>query len=348
MDTLLTILRWAIIVIPALFLLNKYVRKLYGFSLFQHLAWLAKPSERQPIDVGVPVFSVILFVICIFFASYITDGIYMKAIGKTQEYVYLGNSTAFNARFYQQGDDSDKVIVNFSPNLQYNFSFDDIERKQLFIKNPDDNSGLGDTVSQYSAGRIFGFIFTILIFLLPMLGTLHASFSPMCAQKLSETNPNNFYRYDWNVSFDQQLRQHHFSLSLWALTWILSIILMIYSQGAFPRQQFGERVTPLPYQITPGNIIEGVPLSIEVIESKTTSNSSTGSTRYDYYETTQRNVIFTFENIFSQTVFVTTNIDINEKPELEELINDNIQKGTKIPVVITDNLGFEPIHNQDI
>lgn len=344
MDILLASLRWAIIVIPALYLLNRYVIKLYGFSLLQHLAWLAKPSERQPMDVGVPLFSFILFVVCIFFASYITDGIYMKTIGKTQEYVYLGNSTAFNARFYQQGDDSDKTIVNFSPNLQYNFSFDDIERKQLFIKNSDDNSGLGDTVSQYSAGRIFSFIFTILIFLLPMLGTLHASFAPMCAQKLAETNPNNFYRYDWNVSFDQQLKQHHFSLSLWALAWILSIILMIYSQGAFPRQQFGERVTPLPHQITPGNTIEGVPLSIKIIESKTTSNSSSGSTRYDYYETSQRNVIFTFENIFNQTVFVTTNVDVDGRPELEELIHNNIQKHKKMPVVITESLGFEPIY----
>lgn len=344
MDTLLTILSWAIIAIPSLYLLNLYVIKVYRFSIFKYLSWLAKPKTRQPIDLGVPIFTFVLFLTCIFFASYITDSFYLKAFGKTQEYVYLGNSTEFNARYYQENDNTKKVLTVLSPDIQYNYSFDDIERKQSFLYNSKASSGLGNTVSQYSIGRTITFSFIILIFLLPMLGTLHASFSPMCSAKFGYDDPNNIYRFDWNKSFDTLLKQHHFSLAKWAIAWVLSIILMIYCSNVFPRQQFGERATPLPYMITPGNTFEAKPINIETIYT-TDRYTTSGSTRYEDYETTYRNVTFTFENIFSQTAFVTTIVDVDNSEALEEFIKKSIQGNNKIPIVVTDDLGFALITN---
>ena len=340
LDTLITLLRWLAIFLPAIYFLNRYVKFFYGFPLKRYLGWLIKPSARQPIDLGVPVFTFILFLTCIFFASFITDGFYIKAFGKQQDYVYLGNSTEFNARYYQESDSTKKVLVVLSPDIQFNYSFDDIERKQSFLHDANVTNDLGNTVSQYSVGRTVTFIFIIMMFFLPMLGTLHASFSPMCSAKFGYDDPNNIYRFDWNKSFNELLKQHHFSLAKWAMAWVLSIILMISCSNVFPRQQFGERVSPLPYMITPGNSFEATPISIHTIYA-TERYTTSGSTVYEDFDTNSRNVTFTFESVFSRATFVTTIVDVEDNAELEELIKSSIRSNKKMSVLVTDDLGFE-------
>jgi len=341
LDILFTLLRWSVVVLPCIYLLNRYTKFLYGFTLLNYFSWLFKPKARQPIDLGVPVFTFILFIASAFFTSFITDSVYMKVFAKQQEYVYLGNSTEFNARYYKEGDNSAKVITVLSPDITYNYSFDNIERKQSFFQESIMTTDLGNTPSQYSFARAIMYFFISSMFIIPMLGTLHACFRPMCSQQFTYDDPKNIYNFEWNVSFDKVLQQRGLSLGLWATLWLLSLILMIFSSNYTTRQEFGERVSSLPYMISPQNILEAAPISIKVIYKTIRDDKKTGSNFAKEYKTTRRNVTFSFDDLFSHTVFVTTIVDVVDNAELETLIQNNINHNKKMSIIIDEDFSFD-------
>ena len=334
-------LRWGLIISP-LYLLNLYVEKVYNYSLANYGQWLFSPSDNSDFSFGPFIITLALLVVCIFWFSLFINGLYIKLFGKKQDYVYLGNSAEFNGHYYKIADLQKKTYQTTASDITYNYSFDNIERKQPFTHDTNLAQGLGRTTGQFSFGRLFSHLVVILVFLIPMLGTLHASFSTLCGEYFTGHYNDNIYKYAWQDSFGIILSKYEISLTQYYLSWPFLLFLMIFCFVKFPRQTFGSRVAPLPSSIKKGKILSAIPIEMTKI-FVSEIYTEFGQTKTKTVESKKRNVTFEFIHLFKKTVYITAIVDTADKPTLEDKITNHITQRTEYTVKITDTLGIELI-----
>lgn len=353
MDIFLTIIRWCFIIGAPLYLLNKYALILYKFSLWQHLIWIFTPSGRNSIDLLGPFMTVVLFILGTCFIKILTDRVLVSAFGTKQEYIYLGNQGEYVGKFYKQFDLSNEEYATDTPHIAYNYTFKNINRKQLFISNPSITSGLGETAGQFSLGATLAPFFTALLFFIPMLGTLHSSYTPMC-YPLFPHDDNNPFIGEFAYSYNEILNLHGFTFPKVIIGYGLTFILMIFLMIKFPPQKFGERITPIPNTITIGETLIGTPLEIKMLYAQERYEEF-GEVKYREVATTRRNVTFVFKNLYEKNVYVTAMVETNKQPliensnttQLEKDIADNIEKETEMKVTVNEGLGIDLVNQTD-
>lgn len=333
-------LRWGVIILTPLYLLNLYVETVYNYSLADYSQWLFSPSDNSDFSFGAFIITFALFALCTFWFSLFINGVYTKFLGRKSNYAYLGNSKKFNGYYYQVSDPQKQTWQSMGSDIEYNYSFNNIERIQSFTSVDATQDDLGSTTSQFSLGSLFTHLVIILFFLIPMLGTLHGCFAVMCAELFEGSYNDNIFKFSWENSFELTLAQFQISLSQYYLSWPFLLFFMLFCINRFPRQQFGERLTPLPNAIKSGNILSASPVEMTTVIDKETYTEF-GQTKIKYVDTTKRNITFRFSNIFKKTVYVTTIIDLNNNKILESELAGKIKNNTQCTVKITNGLAIE-------
>ena len=335
-------LRWGLIIISPLYLLNLYVQSAYNYSLANYGQWLFSPSENSDFSFGPFIITLALLAVCTFWFSLFINGMYVKLFGSKKDYAYLGNSAQFNGHYYRVSDPQKQTYQTAASDIEYNYSFDNIERKQSFTHEANLAQGLGSTTSQFSLGRLFTHLVVILFFIVPMLGTLHACFSAMSGELFTGSYNDNIFKYAWEDSFEITLNQFQVSLTQYYLSWVFLLFVMMFCFVKFPRQQFGARISPLPKSLTVGSTHKAIPVEITKILTTDVYNEF-GQTKTKTVETTKRNVTFEFNHIFKKTVYVTAIVETKDKPKLESELISYIEQHTEQTLEITDNLGIKLI-----
>ncbi|TEW52902.1 hypothetical protein [Psychromonas algicola] len=337
MDTLITLIRWSIATYCLYFLLNNYISYFYGISLNDYYQWFMLPSKQAEIEKLPLIFSMILFLLSVVFLNLLLSSIQLKAFGNFETYIYLGNSSLYDAHYIKDGDS--KVIVSQTATITYNSSFKNIGLTQNFVSNSSVTDGLGKPQSAISMGNLFASLVITFFFFIPMLGPVHALLSPMLAETYTAKGLNVF-KYQWNDSFNALLALKGFSLAKWALSWVAILVLMIYCTFRFPLQQFGKRAMNLPSYIAANQLIEAVPVSIKPIYIERARKP--GETQYfKRIETSRRNVTFRFDKDFAQSVYVTAIVDTENNNLIEDKITSHINSHGKMQLKITDDLGIQ-------
>lgn len=332
-------LRLGLITIVPFYFLNLYVETVYSYSLASYGEWLLSPSENSDFSFGPFIITLVLFSICIFWFSLFVNGFYFRFFGSKNDYVYLGNSAKFNGHYYLLSDPQKQIHQAMASDIEYNYSFNSIELKQTFTSVNNIDNDLGKTSSQFSLGSLFTHLIIILFFLIPMLGTLHTCFSLMCGELFEGIYNNNVYKYAWEDSFEITLQQFQLSLTQYYLSWPILLFFMLYCVAKFPRQQFGQRIRPLPKTVIPGNTLQATPVEMTpVFETQSYTQFEEHKTRY--VETSRKNVTFAFNNLFNKTVYVTAIFDTKSNHTLEEELTINIANKNKRSVKIIDDLGI--------
>ncbi len=335
-------LRWGVIIFTPLYLLNLYVETVYHYSLADYSQWLFSPSENSDFSFGALIITFSLFSLCTFWFNLFINGIYIKFFGRKSNYAYLGNSKKFNGHYYQISDPQKQTRQSTSSDIEYNYSFNNIERIQSFTSVDATQDELGSTTSQFSLGSLFTHLVIILFFLLPMLGTLHGCFAVMCAELFDGNYNDNIFKYAWEDSFELTLAQFQISLSQYYLAWVFLLFFMLFCINKFPRQQFGSRIIPLPKTIKVGALLTAVPVEMTTVIDRETYTEF-GQTKIRYVDTSKRNITFKFSDIFKKAVYVTAMVELNNSQVLEDELDEKITNNTECTVIITDNLAIELI-----
>jgi len=333
-------LRSGVIILTPLYLLNLYVETVYNYSLVDYSQWLLSPSKNSDFSFGAFIITFALFALCTFWFSLFIKGVYIKLFGRASDYVYLGNSKKFNGHYYQVSDPQKQTWQSTSSDIEYNYSFNNIERKQSFTSVDATQGHLGDTTSQFSLGSLFTHLVIILFFLLPMLGTLHGCFAVMCAELFDGNYNDNIFKFAWEDSFELTLAQFQISLSQYYLSWVFLLFFMLFCINRFPRQQFGGREAPLPNAIKVGGLLTATPVEMTTVIDRETYTEF-GQTKIKYVDTTKRNITFKFSNIFKKTVYVTAMVELKKRQALEEELAEKITNNTECTVIITENLAID-------
>lgn len=344
MDLLITIIRWLISFAVLSFILNHYVKYFYGFSLTNYLAWVFSPKEdKSPSYKAIP-FVLIIFIVSLFFFSLFLNKVFIKLYAEQRDYIYLGNSGAFIAQYYQQDDHLNKLHIVTSPEIQYNNTFDNIGRIQTFLYDSTLTQDLGMTVSQFSIENLIVLLLITSTFMLILLGPLHAVLKPMGGE-FYKGDGHNFFHYQWNHSFDALLKRRKASLAMWFILCVLSLFVALFTGG--PRQQFTDRAADLPLSIRDGQVLTAFPVEMEVIYETITVKGNDNKDTTKVIKTSRRYVTFKFNDIFDKSVFVTAIYDIKTAPVLEKLIIKNINAERKMNVVVNHDLGIDILQDEN-
>ena len=248
-----------------------------------YLKWLVTPSEYKSFSFPATLFTILLFVAFAFFFSIFVNRLYIKNVGERVDYTYLGNSGAFIAQYIDQNDLNHHLHIVTSPDIEYNDTFNNVGLNQSFLYESTLTDELGDTLSQFSLGNLLSLLHISFTFFIIMIGPLHALLQPMAAQYF-KGNGNNYFKFDWKDSFNAFLKDRHLNLAVWFIMMMLLLFLLVFS-GFSPRQQFGERILPLPDGLKKGLILKAVPTEVNVIYKEITIKDEFGDNKTKYVKT---------------------------------------------------------------
>lgn len=336
MKQLVTLLSWSITLLCPIYLLDQYLVYVYLVSLIDYWHWLVSASGGQYFSIAPFIISLVLLIAVLFWFRLFVDGLFSKLWGNRNDYIYLGNNQKFSALYLQDKMLNVQLYKVTSPDIEYNFSFDNVGRKQRFVKHDGDISELGASAELFTLGRLFTYIWISGLFIIPLMGTLHACIS---ALKQDLTPTDVVFSYDWKSSFDSFWG--HYGVSVGSLL-IASVVLLIFTSiwsARFPRQRFGARSKALPLSVRAGVVLDAKPVAIDVIEK----NRFIG--KYDkvetiYYDTQHRNITFEFTSFFKHPIYVTAVLPPDDL-YLEAKIEENISSSRLMQVRVLDDLTIE-------
>lgn len=339
MNKIVAWIRWGIIIVSPLYLLNAYTLSIYKLPLNDYLGWLFNGRSSDSFTLAPVLISFCLFVIIVFWFSLFVNRFYTKIFGSHYEYVYLGNVGKFKAHYYQAQSIDNKVYETISPDIEYNYTFENIEKKQMFIQEGSLKEELGRTVGQYSLGGLVSLLNTSLLFIIPFIATYHVCIAAMKADLFMGDYEDNLFSRGWESSLESLFSSYGINLGSMLIAWFIVLVMMFILTIKFPRQQFSGRHKSLPSAIKSDNTLEAKPVAISIVYDKKNHNKQRLA-ESTWIESKKRNVTFEFSSYFKFPVYVTAIINITKQDGIENYIKSNIESRVTMKIKVLNDLSI--------
>lgn len=308
----------------------------YHLSLWDVVKWWAlnfyKVENVAAYAVGL-FFGLLVYILTF---SGFANTLYLGLFGEKQELVYLGHSKESTGVYYKRNDTNKTLLSAYDVDIKYNFSFDTLLRPQLFKKDAGTTNTVGTKADRFSLLSFIGITCAMASILLAATGIFHPF-----ALKVYMANPTDIIlpiTDDPMIAFDHVIAQFHLTRGTFFLFVSGLFFCFLVFSWAAPGQKLGERIEALPYQIKPGSIIYGVPNEIKPRYIKRRKAASGNSVEYETLDSGDRYVNFVFTDGFTKPVYVATLLRANQRAELRDKIENNIQGNMPMGVKIDDNL----------
>lgn len=309
-----------------------YNQTLYGLASW----WINNFSTTEDAYARVIAFT-ILFLLFSLPVTSLINTIFLGVLGKRQTLVFLGYSSKSVAMYYRLDDDNKTVFSGYDYEREFNYSFNDINRLQSFIKMPFAKNTTGIKKHHLHPNSIVSRIMFSVFLCLPALAVIHAialpAYMPIANAELVLTG-------DSMASFDQVISIFYLDRNSSTALFFGSLFLAIFFSKKHQNDEAGKMLKALPENIAARNIITGKPLKIEHIFDKQYDSFKKS---YVTFDTGFRCVTFEFGDRFNPPVYVTFQFDKNKYPDLSDQVKANIKSAATMEMEVTGKLGLKVI-----
>lgn len=318
-----------------LFFLSLYLKKVYDFSFGQLVIWWTKNYSNVDSPVAIIVAFLIIFFLFTIPASSLINSTYLGLFGEKQTLVYLGNSSDNTAVYFKQYDNERATFTGYDLDNKYNYSFNNVLKVRTFVKDPGTTDIVGQASKRLQVPALLSTFFFMIFLLLPALAASHALSYPM----YTDTHGENAHLHGAPMdAFETLLADYKITKVSSAGIFFISLFLGIYFGSKMQNNEDKVPAENLASYIYPGETIYGMPNEIEIKYVKRRDRSD--KTSYDNVDSGERYVNFEFTKGFSKPVYVATVFTIEQQPELEDAIKENINNRTSMPLKVNDNLSI--------
>lgn len=260
---------------------------------------------------------------------------YLSLTGKNHELIYLGHHKESQALYYKINDVSKTPLSGYDVDQKYNFSFDPLFRSQIFKLDPLMPDSIGTKSNRFKLAGFISVILSIILFLMVFLPYFNALGHAVYIATGRDTGLNTESAM---LAYEQIIARLNFSKGLYYGLIPLLLFSWMASVVAMSKNTMSERLISLPHSISPGNIVQGIPVAMNVryVERKRFPESS--SNQYETVDSGDRYVIFKFTQGFSQPVYVTTIINSTSHPKSINTIKKKLTAHEFVSVLIDESL----------
>jgi|GEM_PF-3688262 len=336
------IIRHAITIILAFSVIHYFFRSFYHLSLWEVVRWWTFNFFRVEKAGGyaLGLFFGLLAYIATFYGF--TNILYLGLFGEEQMLIYLGNSKQNTSVYYKQGDVRKTLLTGYDTEIDYNFSFENLLRPQIFQKDPGQESTVGTKKNRFTFLSVLAISCAMGSILLAALGVFHTF-----AFKVYETYPTSLPLADGEgalAALDSIIAHFHLTRGTYFLLIIVLLLCFIgfTMTNAYLGNEPKKRVEILPSSIRPDSVIQGDPVEIKprlVRRSKPISSDSSRN-EFEWVDSGDRYVNFRFSEGFTQPVYVTAIVHAEERDDMLGKVTENLRNGMPMSVKIGEHLNI--------
>jgi len=305
------------IIIPIV-ILHYFSMQFYNLSLWHVIKWWV--SNISNINNAFPTLLGLFFTLFVYFLSIsgLVNILFLSVAGEKQELVYLGNISGDKSIYYDVKDASKTPIVGYDMERKYNFSFNNLYRSELFLKDKYSNS-IGTRANRLhvlsflaSSIAFIAFTFTTVIIFNILI---HAAYV---------ANPTDIKLPTDGalLAFDSIANKFGFSRKEYFILTGGLIIVWLGLNIATPKNKVSEPLQVLPSYIKNNKTILGIPneITIRYVKQRRSADSNSNN----YVDSGERYINFSFTKGFEHTVYVATLIDNDSDiiKKIEQSITD--------------------------
>lgn len=338
MENSVQVVREVITTILAFSAIHYFYRYFYHLSLWDVAKWWVvnfyKVDNATAYAVGL-FFGLLVYILTF---SGFANALYLGLFGEKQELVYLGHSKESTGVYYARNDTSKTILSAYDVDIRYNFSFDTLLRPQFFKKDPGTTNTVGTKADQFTVFSFIGITCAILSIMLAAVGIFH----PFAFQVYAASPPDIMLPITNGpmIAFDHVIAQFHLTRGIYFLLVFGLFFSFLGFRWAAPGQKLGVRVEAFPYSIKAGSVIHGIPNEIKPRMIRRKKSLSSNASDYEWVDSGDRYVNFTFSEGFSRPVYVGTIIQASDRHALLSKMEKNLNINMPVAVRIDDNLGI--------
>jgi hypothetical protein len=317
--------------------LHFYLNDIYNLTLYDLASWWVNNfSSTEDAFARVIAFT-ILFLLFSLPVTSLINTIFLGILGQRQTLVFLGYSSKNMAMYYLAEDSNRSVFSAYDIDREFNYSFNDVNRLQSFIRMPFAKNTAGIKKQHLHPYTFLSRIMFSVFLLLPALAAIHAVALPAY---IPVTNARIVLTGDSMASFDQVISLFYLDRPSATVLFFGSVILAMFFSKKIKNDETGKIVKLLPKNISARNVVVGRPLQIEPIYDK---HYDQFKEKHVTYDTGFRCVTFEFGDHFNPPVYVSFKFDKNRYPALSVQVKANIKSATTMEMEVTDNLSLKMI-----
>ena len=331
--------REIIATILAFSVIHYFYRYFYHLSLWDVVKWWTlnfyKVENIGAYAVGL-FFGLLIYILTF---SGFANTMYLGLFGEKQELVYLGHSKESTGVYYRLYDTSKILLSAYDVDIKYNFSFDTLLRPQLFKKDPGTTNTVGTKADRFSPLSFIGITCAMASILLAATGIFHPF-----AFKVYMANPTDIalpITNDPMIAFDHVIAQFHLTRGVFFLLVFGLFFCFLGFTWAAPGQKLGVRVESFPNSIRPGSVIHGIPNEIKPRLVRRKKSLSSNSSDYEWVDSGDRYVNFTFSEGFTRPVYVASLLTASDQHEVLSKVEDSLRSNTPMTVKIGEDLSIK-------
>ncbi len=341
MRTLLPSIKEIIIWLLPFVGLHFYLNDIYNLTLYDLASWwLNSFSTTEDAFARVIAFTILFLLFSIPVTSLINT-IFLGLLGQRQTLVFLGYSSKNMAMYYLADDNNHTVFSGYDYDREFNYSFNDVNRLQSFIRMPFAENTTGIKKQHLHPYSILSRIMFSVFLFLPALAAIHAVALPAY---IPVANAGLVLTGDSMASFDQVMSIFYLDRHSSTVVFFGSVFLAMFFSKKLQYDETEKIVKLLPKNISARNIVVGKPLQIEPIFDKQYDQFKK---KYVTFDTGFRCVTFEFGDHFNPHVYVSFKFDKNIYPDLSDQVKANIKSATSMEMAVTDTLRLKVIEEEE-
>ncbi len=341
MRTLLPYIKEIIIWLLPFAGLNFYLNDIYNLTLSDLASWWINSFSTTDDAYARVIAFTILFLLFSLPVTSLINTFFLGILGQRQKLVFLGYSSKNMAMYYSMDDSNHTVFSGYDYDREFNYSFDDVNRLQSFIRMPFARNTTGIKRKHLHLYSILSRIMFSVFLFLPALAAIHAialpAYTPVANSWLVLTR-------DPMESFDQVMSILYLDRHSSTALFFGSVFLAMFFSKKNQNDEAGKIIKPLPKNIVAGKIVAGKPLHIEAIYDKQYDRFKNRQVTFD---TGFRCVTFEFGDHFNPPVYVALKFDNNIYPNLSDQIKANIKSAVSMEMELTGKLRLKLIQEDD-